>query len=340
MKVVIADRTGSAQVVSLPDPGLSRGCVAIRVSHSALHLPKELQELAGAPTFLRAAEDGRPIGSGVSGIVEAVGEDVRRLRAGLRVAAYGQPYVYHAERLIVPQNLVVELPKKVSHEEGAFAGQGAVAVNLLRTAALQYGETALVFGADLLGIMLAQVLRAAGVNVILVDAAELKLNKARNLGLPHVHGTDAPDAVQRTVAQLSEGHGVDASFVLKPNEASWLRAAGELTRPGGLLVLAAPQERHAMPGGVWDRALRVLVCDEPGPGRGDPSFERHGHEYPRHLIRWTERDNMACFCEMLSERRVQLSPLIGDRTPLERAPLLYDKIMRAPESTMAAVLTV
>lgn len=340
MKVVIADRTGNPRVVQLPEPRVTRGCVAIRVSHCAVNIPREMAVIRDAASFLDPGEDGRPLGSGVSGIIDEVGEGVKSLRGGLRVAAFGPPYVYHAERLVVPENLVVEIPKKVNHEEGAFCGLGAVALHQLRSSGLQLGDTAVVLGCELAGVLLAQVLRSAGVTPILVDSSEHRLNRARNLGLPHAIGPGESDALLRLVESITGGEGVDAVFLTERGDRAALTAAAALLRIQGTVVVAAELDQLDLPSLALERRLRVLTALEPGPGRHDPGFEFHGFEYPRPLVPWNERRNMACFAQLLAERKVQLSPLVTDRTPLERAPMVYEKIVRSPDSVMAALMTV
>jgi threonine dehydrogenase-like Zn-dependent dehydrogenase len=51
------------------------------------------------------------------------------------------------------------------------------------------------------------------------------------------------------------------------------------------------------------------------------------------------RENMVYFMTLLAERKVQISPLIAERAPLERAPALYDKVRRTPDALFGAVLT-
>jgi NADPH:quinone reductase-like Zn-dependent oxidoreductase len=341
MKAVLATRTGAIQIAELPDPKIARGQVLIRVSHTAMDFHEEMRQVRGIAAGAREGRrDPVPIGGCASGLVEAVGEGVRRIKAGVRVAAAGYPYVFHAERIAAPENLVVELPKKVNHEEGAFAGQGAHAVHMLRRSAMQMGETAVVFGAELAGILLAQVLRAAGVTAIIVDASEARQQKARNLGLPHVLGVDQPDAIVRLVDSVSEGHGADAAFVTTPGDMLAVRAAAELLGAGCRLVIGAPVGEAPIPSAVLEKDLVLTTAIGPGPGRLDPTFELHGVDYPRRLVRWNERDNLACFCHLLAERKVQLTPLVTDRTPLERALNLYEKAQRQPETVMAGVFTI
>ncbi|MDX2177352.1 MAG: zinc-binding alcohol dehydrogenase [Candidatus Sumerlaeia bacterium] len=339
MKVVIAHRNGTVQVVEVDEPGIARGCVQVRVSHSAVPVADDLARMPAAAAARGARGEGLPLGSGVSGIIEEAGQGVKRLRAGLRVAAYGVPYVYHAERLVVPQNLVVELPKKVNHEEGAFVGQGAIAVNMLRRSGLQLGETAIVFGAELLGLLACQVLKAAGVHALLIDPSELRLNKARSIGVSSCLRPDDPDAVVRAVEAMTDGLGADAAFLTRPGDALSLRAAAELLRPRGRIVLGAQPGRAELPARVAEKQLALEIADDPGPGRGLAAFERHGLEFPREFVRWNERDNMACFAALLGERKVQITPLVTDRVPVERAGSLYEKAMRGADQILAAVLT-
>jgi NADPH:quinone reductase-like Zn-dependent oxidoreductase len=339
MKVVIAHRSGSVQVVDLPEPNLARGCVAVKVTHSALQLPDELDQLRSV-SQMKGKDDGFPLGSGVSGVIDAVGADVRRMRVGLRIAAYGPPYVYHSERLVIPENLVVEIPKKVNHEEGAFVGQGATAVNTFRAGKLGLGEVGLVFGADLPGVLLTQVLRAGGVTPVLIDPSEHRLTKARNIGITHALRPDQAEDLLRLVDTLTEGHGADGAFLTRGGDALAFRAAAELVRVGGTIVVGARIAGTEFPPTIEERSIRIVTASAPGPGRRDPNFERQGIDYPRHLVRWNERTNMDCFCALLNERKVQISPLVTDRVPIDRAASIYEKLGRSADLLTAAVLTI
>jgi len=339
MKVVIAHRDGSPRVVDLPEPPMGDGNVQIRVSHAALFLPEELSLLDGIAARLKPGEDGLPLGMMCSGIVEEVGRDVRTLKAGLRVAAFGAPYVYHAARLSVPANLVVELPKKVNHEEGAFAGQGAYATHLFRMSEARLGETALIFGAGMTGILAAQVAKAAGVSPILVDTVEHRLSKGRNAGVANACLEDE-DALSREVTELTGGKGADAAIVTPDAGDNALRLAVRMLRPRGRIVTATANW-HAFSAQVFvEKQLELRAVNVAGPGHGDPVFERDGVRYPEGLVRWTLRENMEVFLGLLAERRAQVSPLVGERIPLERAVTLYEKIQRTRQTVLGAVLTV
>jgi threonine dehydrogenase-like Zn-dependent dehydrogenase len=106
------------------------------------------------------------------------------------------------------------------------------------------------------------------------------------------------------------------------------------------MVLGAPLGTEVALDLVRNKGLRLRAAVGGGPEAGDSDYERLGVGYPRHLARWTTRENMACFCNLLSERRVQISPLVTDRTPIERAGLAYEKALRGRESVLGCVLTV
>lgn len=338
MKVVIAHRSRQPKVVDLPEPQSGRNFVSVRVSHSAMVLPDELFHIEQVGERLRDGQDGVPLGSCASGVIVEIGAGVESLKVGLRVAVTGTPYVYHGAQLVVPENLVVELPKKVNHEEGAYAGLGARAMHLLRCARVSLGESAVVFGADLMGLALLQLLRAAGVSAMIVDDSEFRLNKARTLGFPHVYAKDDEELV-RCVDEMSGGHGLDHAFLTRSGDLESYVGAVALVRDGGSIVQGVALGGAVPVDQLRNKQIRLIPAMGNGAGSGDRDYELGGAGYPRSSIRWTERDNMACFCDLLADRKVQLSPLVTDRIPIDRAPLAYEKAARGRDAVLGVVLT-
>lgn len=338
MKVVIAHRSGEPAVVELPDPRMGRNFVLVRVSHTAIRLPDELNAIAGAAKRLRKGEDGLPLGSCASGTIIDCGSDVTKLKTGLRVAATGAPHVFHGTVLAVPENLAVELPKKVSHEEGSFAGVGAAALHLLRTGGVELGSVVLVYGADILGLLTAQCVRAAGAMPVLLEESEFRQTKARSLGLPCVMHP-ASEELLHHVEQITDGAGADAALLTRPDDMDAFHSASHLLRPGGHLVFGAPMAKAISLAMLREKGINLHAASGGGIGSGERDYEL-GQGYPRALARWTLRDNMTCFCGLLAERRVQLAPLVTDRVPLERAPMAYEKALRGRDAVLGVVLTV
>lgn len=338
MKVVVAHRSGEVRVLELPPPPVGPRTALVHVTHCAVSPGTELTMIRQIRRYLRAGEDGVPLGYSCSGVVESVGPEVRGIKAGIRVACYGAPYVYHGEVLSVPQQLLVELPKKVNHEEGAFSGIGAIAVHALHQSDLRLGEVAVVFGGGVLGNLTAQVCRAAGVTVLLVDPLESRLQKARNVGIAHCV-REGSDALTRQVDQFSGGMGADVSLVCCDAEEDVLTHAVDVLRDRGRLVIVGGGELRLPREALYFKEVDVRMVRAAGPGRYDESYERHAITYPPGYVRWTERENLALFTNLLAERKIQISPLVTDRIPLDRAPSAYEKLVRGLESCYAIVLT-
>jgi threonine dehydrogenase-like Zn-dependent dehydrogenase len=114
---------------------------------------------------------------------------------------------------------------------------------------------------------------------------------------------------------------------------------GRMLRTGGIMVIGAPLEGEVPLSLLRDKNIRIRPSVGGGPGFGDRDYEVLNAGYPRSLARWTERENMACFANLLSDRKVQVSPLISDRIPLERAPTAYEKASRGRDAVLGVVMT-
>src|SRR5690606_8578168 len=215
----------------------------------------------------------------------------------------------------------VELPKKVNHEEGAFTGQGALALHLFRASQVVLGESLLIFGAGMAGTRAAQIARAAGASPLLIDESEARLTKARSVGITLTCKPDK-EALVREVDKLTGGHGADAAIITSdapPKSGAW---ATMLLRANGRIAVGGNAARELTAPMLAEKELALRAVSTAGAGHGDDAFERQGITPQRSHVRWTVRENMIVFLNLLAERKVQITPLVTERTALERAPHL------------------
>ena len=106
-----------------------------------------------------------PLGYCNVGKVVAVGKGVTEFSIGDRVASNGN----HAEYVCVPKNLVAKIPDNVTDEEAAFTVIGAIGLQGIRLLQPTFGETIVVVGLGLIGLITAELLLANGCNVIGFD---------------------------------------------------------------------------------------------------------------------------------------------------------------------------
>ena len=112
------------------------------------------------------------------GRVVEVGAGVSGFAVGDRVASNGK----HAEVVCVPQNLCARVPQEVDDDNAAFTVAGAIALQGVRLVAPTLGETVVVTGLGLIGLLAVQLLRAHGCRVLGVDLAPERLAIAQQFG--------------------------------------------------------------------------------------------------------------------------------------------------------------
>ena len=124
-----------------------------------------------------------PLGYSAAGRVVAVGDGCEGFAVGDAVACAGAGYANHAELLWVPSNLCAKIPDGVAFEDAAFSTIGAIALQGVRQAEAQFGETIVVIGLGLIGQLTVQLLRASGCRVIGVDVDPWKVELAQQHGI-------------------------------------------------------------------------------------------------------------------------------------------------------------
>src|SRR6267378_2189679 len=160
---------------------------------------RKVQERLKAPTTL---------GYSCAGTVMAVGSHVDEFRVGDRVACIGEGVATHAEYNAVPRNLGVRVPANVSLEAASSSAVGAIALQSIRQAKLELGESVAIIGLGLLGQFLVQLCRANGCRVIGVDLEPGKCALAVQNGAEAACGPEMDEALCHAL-RMSGGLGVD-----------------------------------------------------------------------------------------------------------------------------------
>ena len=135
-----------------------------------------------------------PLGYCNVGRVIAIGAGVTEFQVGDRVASNGP----HAEIVCVPKNLCAKIPAGVSDDAAAFTVIGSIGLHGIRLLQPTFGETVVVVGLGLIGLISAQILRANGCRVIGFDFDQTKVDLANQLGVLAVNpaGGNGPGQVR------------------------------------------------------------------------------------------------------------------------------------------------
>lgn len=366
MKQVLQDLAGGECVVSdVPVPTVKRGHLLIRTRRTLISAGTErsLVEFGRAGYITKARRqpekvkmvldkvrtDGllttveavrakldEPIPMGYSnvGVVAEVGAGVERFQVGDRVLSNGP----HADYALVPENLCVRIPDGVSNEDAVFGIVGSIGLQGIRLLEPTLGETFVVTGLGLIGLISGQILRANGCRVIGLDLESDKLDLAEELGIETVRLDEGQDPVAEA-SRMSGGVGVDGVLITASSKSdAVMHQAATMCRKRGRIVLVGVVGLNLRRSDFYEKELTFQVSCSYGPGRYDPRYEEGGQDYPLPFVRWTENRNMAAVLDLIDGGSLKVSGLVSARFPLADAPDAYDFLLN-DRSALGVVLT-
>jgi len=218
MKAIRVHQPGGPEKLKLeevPDPTPGAGQVLIKV-HAVGVNPVE--------TYIRAGTYGWKVwpytpGADSAGVVEAVGEGVKKVKPGERVYTAGTVTGAYAEKTVAPEARVFTLPEKISFQQGAALGvpYGTAHRALFHRARPIAGETILIHGASGgVGTAATQFARAFGLIVIGTGGTDPGRQLVRENGAHHVLDHRAPDYLDQ-LKTLTDDRGVDIILEMLAN---------------------------------------------------------------------------------------------------------------------------
>ena len=339
---------------SLISPGTERAGMAfsqknlLSKARGRPDLVRQVLDKARRDGFVEAAraalarlERPLPLGYASAGRVIAAGPEAAEFNVGDLVACAGAGYACHAEVNYIPRNLAVPVPRTpsgetLSAEEAAFATLGAVALHAVRLSRAGVGDRAVVVGLGLVGLLTGQILRSLSAAVWGVDPHPGRCRLAKELGF-----LDAvpPEGAKGRLLAATEGPGADVVLIAAAGaDNSPIQLAGEIARDRGQIVVVGDTGLEIPRRDFYRKELSVIVSRSYGPGRYDPNFEERGQDYPPGYVRWTERENMRAFLDLVAQGRVRVQPLITERIPIGEAERAYERLLAASDS-LGIILT-
>lgn len=220
-----------------------------------------------------------------------------------------------AEFVTVPARIAYKLPANFSFAEAAMLEPTAVALHAVKVSEIRGGETALVLGAGMIGLLTLQAARAAGCSkVFIADIDPTRLQLAASLGATetlHLSGSDLAAEIQRRTG----GSGVDVALEAVGRQET-IDAAIQSVRKGATVTLIGnitPQVTIPLQV-VVSRQLRLQ------------GTAASAGEYPQAI-------------DLISRGTIQVKPLITAVAPLEEGPRWFDRLYAHEPNLMKIVLS-
>jgi L-iditol 2-dehydrogenase len=219
-----------------------------------------------------------------------------------------------AEYVTVPQHIAFRLPDSVSFAQAAMVEPVSVAVHAVNLTPVALGQTGLVVGAGMIGLLIVQALRLAGcARVFAVDLDDARLRLARELGADETFNPNACDVAAEVLARTG-GRGADVALEAVGATPPIVLAIACLKKGGALTLVGNVAPKIELPlQAVVTRQLRVqgscASCND----------------YPASI-------------DLLSRAAIQVDALISARAPLEEGARWFDRLYAHEPNLMKVIL--
>jgi predicted dehydrogenase/threonine dehydrogenase-like Zn-dependent dehydrogenase len=259
-----------------------------------------------------------PLGYSNVGIIYEEGDT--GFKKGTRVVSNG----HHAGVVRVPKNLIAAIPDKVDDESASFTVLGAIALQGIRLAKPTLGESVVVIGLGLIGLLTVQILRANGCRVMGIDLDSNKCDLAKSFGAEIVDLSMQQDPISKA-AIFSKGRGVDAVIITASSKSNdILSQAATISRKRGRIILVGVVGLQLNRADFYEKELSFQVSCSYGPGRYDDSYENKGIDYPHAFVPWTEQRNFEAFLDLIASGSINTRSLVSHRFKIENASQAYE----------------
>lgn len=260
------------------------------------------------------------VGYSSSGVV--VASSVKDFRKGDFVACSGFGFAHHADFAVLPVNLLAKIMSADFLQDASSATIVAIAIHGLRRAGLQFGEIVCVVGLGLLGQIVVQLAKNAGLVVIGVDLIPDRLEIAKKNGADFVFSANSE--WRNSVCFASNRLGVDAVILAAGSSSSHIiDDAISICRKKAKIVLLGDVPIAFSREEFYKKELDFSISCSSGPGRYDDEYELNGISYPYHLVRWTETRNLQLAVHLIEKKKINISALVSGVFPLNFAKEAY-----------------
>jgi L-iditol 2-dehydrogenase len=206
-----------------------------------------------------------------------------------------------AEYVAVPRHVTYPIPEALSFEHAAMIEAVSVAVHAVGLTPVKLGDTAVVVGSGMIGLLVVQALRLAGCScVIAVDLDERRLRLAAELGAEVCLNFSKLD-VSSAVRDCTSGRGADVAVEVVGNTQALQTALASLRKGGILTLIGDLSPKMELPlQSVVTRQIRILgSCASSG-------------EYP------------VCI-DLLARKALRVDPLISAVAPLTEGAAWFER---------------
>ncbi len=220
-----------------------------------------------------------------------------------------------AEYIAVPERILYRLPSKMSFPEAAMLEATSVALHAVKVSGVKKGDTALVVGAGMIGLLTMQALRATGVGrVMIADIDETRLTLGELLGADEaLRGTG--EEIAKAVLARTGGVGADAVFDAVGRAKTVAESIDSVRKGGTVTLIGNIEPEVTLP--LQKVVSRQIKIQGTAASAG---------EYLQAI-------------DLISNGRIHVRPMITAVAPLEDGPQWFERLHAQEPNLMKVVLS-
>ena len=254
------------------------------------------------------------------GIVEEIGEKVKDLKIGDRVfVSYGG----HASYNLKASSDVIKIPDNVSFEEAVFTKIASFPMAAIRRARLELGESVVIVGLGMLGLLGVQIARLAGATpLIAIGNREIRQEKAKKYGADYVLSPNDPELSKKIYEITQRITGVRGANVIvetSGSESGLLSALTYTARSARVMLNGCQRVMTKPVDFYWYVHMKGVQMIGVHGGTRPPYNSRPGN--------WTARRDCRTVLNYMADGRIHANDMLSELASPEDAASVYERLL-------------
>lgn len=294
--------------------------VTVKLEYSAISSGTEKANYLGLRNGYDKAEDAKPnfprtVGYSAAGVITDVGSGVKDISIGDRVVVY---WGKHKKNITISRNNVIKIPQGVTSKEASMSLIATFPLAAIRKTRLEIGESALVMGLGILGVLAVQELRAGGAYpIIAVDPVKERREFALKMGADFALDPTDADFVKNVIS-LSDG-GVNVCIEVTGLGIGLIQALDCMKKMGRIALLGCTRSSKFeidYYGKVHGRGISLI---------GAHTAARPKNESSAGL--WTDEDDLKAILNLVKANRLNFKDMISEIHSPAEAQNVFDRLV-------------
>ena len=260
-----------------------------------------------------------------AGVVAAVGSKTSKFKVGDRIVSRRN----HASYVVADEDDLIRIPEGLSFDEASFFALGSIALQGVRKASIELGESVIVLGQGLVGNLALQLAKlSGGMPVMGADMYDYRLGISQKCGADHVYNPSRVD-LKEAVKDATDGKSAEVVIEATGNPEAISTALELAGKYGRVIILGSPRGTTEVNfySTVHKKGVSIIGAHEDMRPRYESS---HGW--------WTGRDESSLVVKLIGRGLLKVRDLMTVKMSFRRAAEAYKRLIESKNDTLGIIL--